>query len=56
MLTQVSAATRALQNVALGLLEDHMSGCVVDAARAGGPEADQKVSEASAAIARLVRS
>lgn len=56
VLTQVSAATRALQNVALGLLEDHMSGCVVDAARAGGPEADQKVSEASAAIARLVRS
>jgi CsoR family transcriptional regulator, copper-sensing transcriptional repressor len=56
ILTQVSAATRALQSVALGLLEDHLAGCVVDAARAGGPEADAKVMEAAAAIARLVRS
>jgi DNA-binding FrmR family transcriptional regulator len=52
----VSAATKALQSVALGLLEEHMSGCVVDAARAGGPEADAKVKEAADAIARLVRS
>jgi CsoR family transcriptional regulator, copper-sensing transcriptional repressor len=56
VLTQVSAATRALQNVALGLLEEHMSGCVVDAAKAGDAEAAEKVQEASAAIARLVRS
>ncbi len=56
VLTQVSAATKALQAVALGLLEEHMSGCVVDAARAGGPEADEKVKEAADAIARLVRS
>ena len=56
ILTQVSAATKALQSVALGLLEEHMSHCVVDAARSGGPEADAKVREASAAIARLVRS
>ncbi|MDT4918353.1 MAG: CsoR family transcriptional regulator, copper-sensing transcriptional repressor [Pseudonocardiales bacterium] len=56
VLTQVSAATKALQSVALGLLEEHLSGCVVDAARAGGPEADAKVREASDAIARLVRS
>ncbi|MDT4922019.1 MAG: CsoR family transcriptional regulator, copper-sensing transcriptional repressor [Pseudonocardiales bacterium] len=56
VLTQVSAATKALQSVALGLLEEHLSGCVVDAARAGGPEADAKVKEASDAIARLVRS
>jgi DNA-binding FrmR family transcriptional regulator len=56
ILTQVSAATKALQSVALGLLEEHMSGCVVDAARAGGPEADAKVKEAADAIARLVRS
>jgi DNA-binding FrmR family transcriptional regulator len=40
----------------LGLLEDHMGSCVVDAARAGGPEADAKVKEAAEAIARLVRS
>jgi len=56
ILTQVSAMTKALQSVALGLLEEHMSHCVVDAAKAGGPEADRKVKEASDAIARLVRS
>ncbi len=55
-LTQVSAMTKALQSVALGLLDEHMSHCVVDAAKAGGHEADQKVKEASGAIARLVRS
>ena len=56
ILTQVSAATKALQAVALGLLEEHMGTCVVDAARAGGDEADAKVREAAEAIARLVRS
>ncbi|WP_113700943.1 metal-sensitive transcriptional regulator [Nonomuraea lactucae] len=56
VLTQVSAATRALQAVALGLLEEHISHCVADAISSGGPEAEAKVKEASAAIARLVRS
>jgi CsoR family transcriptional regulator, copper-sensing transcriptional repressor len=56
ILTQVSAMTKALQSVALGLLEDHLSHCVVEAAVHGGPEADAKVKEASAAIGRLVRS
>ena len=56
VLTQVSAATRALENVALLLLDDHLDHCVRDAARRGGPEADEKLAEASAAIARLVRS
>jgi len=56
ILTQVSAATKALQSFSLELLEEHLSHCVVDAAKAGGPEADEKVREASAAIARLVRS
>ncbi|GAA3002978.1 MULTISPECIES: metal-sensitive transcriptional regulator [Streptosporangium] len=56
VLTQVSAATRALQAVALGLLEDHIGHCVTGAIEAGGPEAQEKVKEASAAIARLVRS
>ncbi|HXH59475.1 metal-sensitive transcriptional regulator [Iamia sp.] len=56
ILTQVSAMTKALQSVALGLLDEHMSHCVVEAAKAGGPEADAKVKEASEAIARLVRS
>jgi CsoR family transcriptional regulator, copper-sensing transcriptional repressor len=56
ILTQVSAMTKALQSVALGLLDEHLSHCVVDAAREGRPEADVKVKEASDAIARLVRS
>ena len=56
ILTQVSAMTSALQSVALGLLNDHLGHCVVEAARAGGPEADVKVKEAADAIARLVRS
>jgi DNA-binding FrmR family transcriptional regulator len=56
VLTQVAAATRALEAVALSLLEDHLGHCVADAIQAGGGEADAKVKEASAAIARLVRS
>jgi len=56
ILTQVSAATRALQAVALGLVEDHLSHCVTEAIAEGGPEASDKVREASEAIARLVRS
>ena len=56
VLTQVSAATKALQAVALELLDDHLDHCVRQAVAEGGSEADAKLSEASAAIARLVRS
>jgi DNA-binding FrmR family transcriptional regulator len=56
ILTQISALTSALEGVALGLLDDHLRHCVVDAASRGGAEADAKLAEASAAIARLVRS
>ena len=56
ILTQVSATTRALQSVALGLVEDHLGHCVAQAAAEGGEVADAKVREASEAIARLVRS
>jgi len=56
VLTQVSAATRALETVALALLDDHLAHCVAEAAREGGTVADDKIREASAAIARLVRS
>jgi len=56
ILEQISAATRALQSVALQLLEGHMGHCVAEAVRSGGDEASEKLSEASAAIARLVRS
>lgn len=55
VLTQVSAATKALENVALALLEDHLAHCVAEAAREGGAMAEEKIREASAAIARLVR-
>ena len=56
ILTQVSAATRALQSVALGLLEDHLAHCVTEAAAEGGDVAAVKLREASDAIARLVKS
>jgi CsoR family transcriptional regulator, copper-sensing transcriptional repressor len=56
ILTQVSAATKALQSVALGLLEEHLSHCVTEALAEGGDNASEKVREASDAIARLVRS
>ncbi|MCB0871716.1 MAG: metal-sensitive transcriptional regulator, partial [Solirubrobacterales bacterium] len=56
ILTQVSAMTKALQAVSLGLLEEHLGHCVLNAARAGGEGADLKLKEASDAIARLVRS
>lgn len=56
VLTQISAANRALERVALSLLEDHLGHCVAEAVAEGGDAADQKVREASDAIARLVRS
>ncbi|MGH3923246.1 MAG: metal-sensitive transcriptional regulator [Pseudonocardiaceae bacterium] len=56
VLTQVSATTRALQAVALGLLDEHLKHCVTSAVAEGGPLAEDKVAEASAAIARMVRS
>ena len=55
ILDQVSAATKALQAVALELLDEHLSHCVAHAVSAGGEEAEAKVAEASAAIARLVK-
>lgn len=56
VLTQISAATRALQSVALQLLGDHLSHCVQEALVEGGPGAEAKVAEAQKAIERLVRS
>lgn len=56
ILTQVSAMTKALQSVALGLLDEHIAHCVADAVKEGGSEAEVKMKEASDAIARLVRS
>ena len=56
VLTQISAVTRALQSVALEMLDEHLGHCVREAMESGGPDADAKVAEASAAVARLVRS
>jgi DNA-binding FrmR family transcriptional regulator len=56
VLTQVSAATKALEAVALGLLDEHLHHCVAQAVADGGPVAEEKLAEASAAISRLVRS
>ena len=56
VLTQISAVNSALQSVALGLLDEHLGHCVTQAVAEGGDEADAKLAEASAAIARLVRS
>lgn len=56
ILTQISAATKALESVALNLLDEHLHHCVAHAIENGGDEADEKITEASKAIARLVRS
>jgi DNA-binding FrmR family transcriptional regulator len=56
VLTQVSAATKALETVALSLLEDHLAHCIAEASEQGGAVAEEKLREASAAIGRLVRS
>jgi DNA-binding FrmR family transcriptional regulator len=56
VLTQISAATRALQAVSLELLDEHLKSCVSQAITEGGATADDKIAEASSAIARLVRS
>jgi DNA-binding FrmR family transcriptional regulator len=56
VLDQISATTRALQSVALEMLGEHISHCVANAVREGGAEKDAKIAEATAAIARLVKS
>jgi DNA-binding FrmR family transcriptional regulator len=56
VLTQISAATKALQAVSLGLLDEHLKHCVAQAAAEGGAVAEEKIREASQAIGRLVRS
>ena len=56
VLTQISAATKALEAVALNLLEGHLHHCVQEAIAAGDPAADDKITEAAEAVRRLVRS
>jgi CsoR family transcriptional regulator, copper-sensing transcriptional repressor len=56
VLTQIASVTKALQGVGLGLLDEHIRHCVRDAAEAGRQEGDEKVAEAVAAVARLLKS
>jgi len=56
VLTQIAAATRALQGVAVGLFDDHLRHCVADAVAAGGGDAQVKLTEATAAVERLLKS
>jgi DNA-binding FrmR family transcriptional regulator len=56
VLTQMSAATKGLQGVALGLFDDHLRHCVSDAVAAGGPDAQRNLTEATTAVERLLRS
>ncbi|MFP5254756.1 MAG: metal-sensitive transcriptional regulator [Acidimicrobiia bacterium] len=56
VLTQIAAATKGLQSVAVGTLDDHLRHCVVDAAGQGGAAAEEKITEALAAVERLLKS
>ncbi len=56
VLDQVAAVKRALEQVSVGLVRDHLGHCVADAVLAGGAQGNEKTEEATAAIARLVRS
>jgi DNA-binding FrmR family transcriptional regulator len=56
VLTQIAAVTKGMQSVAVGLLDDHLRHCVADAVTQGGQQADQKLTEATAAVARLLKS
>jgi CsoR family transcriptional regulator, copper-sensing transcriptional repressor len=56
VLTQISACSSALQSVAIGLLDEHLQHCVSDAVASGAPDAADKVTEATRAIERLVKS
>lgn len=56
VLTQIAAATKGLQSVAVGMFDDHLRHCVADAVSAGGSDAEHKLTEATAAVERLLKS
>ncbi len=56
VLTQISAVTKALQSVAVGMFDEHLRHCVADAVTKGGRDADLKLTEATAAVERLLKS
>ncbi len=56
VLTQIASVTKALQKVGLGMLDEHVRHCVLEAAAQDGAAGDAKVHEAVEAVARLLRS
>ena len=56
VLTQISSVTAALQGVGIGLVDEHLRHCVMDAATEGDAQRDAKITEAVRAVERLVRS
>lgn len=56
VLTQISSVTKALQGVGIGLVDEHLRHCVKDAVTASDEAGDAKIKEATAAVARLLRS
>ena len=56
VLTQISAIRSALESVAIGLVDGHVRHCVADAVSEGGTAADERLTEATTAIARLIKS
>ena len=55
VLTQITAVNKALQAVAVGLLDEHLRHCVADAVAQGGDALDEKVAEAVRAVDRLLK-
>lgn len=55
VLTQVASVSKALQSVAVNLLDEHLHHCVASAVVTGGPEGAVKISEATKAVQRLLR-
>ncbi|CAN5869160.1 metal-sensitive transcriptional regulator [soil metagenome] len=56
VLTQIAATTKALQSIAIGLLDEHVRHCVIEASKSGPDNADEAITEATKAIERLIRS
>lgn len=56
VLTQISSVTKALQSVALGLMDEHLRHCVAHAqGRDGHEPQEDMVHEAMQAVERLLR-
>lgn len=55
VVVQIASATRALQEVAVGLLQDHLSHCVLTAVRSSDAEGDESLEEVAATIRQVLR-